>query len=63
MNLYKKYTAKPFSFLVIAATLASDNLLRFTKNLSKRIKKLIMKVCDTIINDTVNHISILLRKN
>ena len=37
MNLYKKYTAKPYSFLVIDATLASDNLLRFRKNLSKRI--------------------------
>ena len=37
MNLYKKYTAKPYSFLVIDATLASDNPLRFRKNLLKRI--------------------------
>ena len=37
MNLYKKYTAKPYSFLDIDATLASDNLLRFRKNLSERI--------------------------
>ena len=29
MNLYKKCTAKPYSFLVIDATLASDNPLRF----------------------------------
>ena len=29
INLYKKCTAKPYSFLVIDATLASDNLLRF----------------------------------
>ena len=37
MNLYKKCTAKPYSFLVIDATLASDNPLRFRKNLSERI--------------------------
>ena len=37
MNLYKKYTAQPYSFLVIDATLAWDNLLRFRKNLSERI--------------------------
>ena len=30
MNLYKKCTAKPYSFLVIDATLASDNLLKRT---------------------------------
>ena len=33
----KKCTAKPFSFLVIDATLASDNPLRFRKNLLERI--------------------------
>ena len=37
MNLYKKCTAKPYSFLVIDATLTSDNLLRFRKNPSERI--------------------------
>ena len=37
MNLYKKYTSKPYSFLVIDATLASDNPLRFRRNLSERI--------------------------
>ena len=35
MNLYKKCTAKPYSLLVIATTLASDNPLRFRKNLSE----------------------------
>ena len=29
INPYKKYTAKPYSFLVIVTTLASDNPLRF----------------------------------
>ena len=37
MSLDKKCTAKPYSFLVIDATLASDNPLRFRKNLSERI--------------------------
>ena len=37
MNLYKKCTAKPYSFLVIDYTLASDNPLRFRKNLLERI--------------------------
>ena len=37
MNLYKQFTVKEYSFLVIDATLASDNLLRFRKNLLKRI--------------------------
>ena len=33
INLYKKCTAKPYSFLVTDTTLASDNLLCFRKNL------------------------------
>ena len=37
MNLYKKCTEKPYSFLVIDTTLASDNSLRVRKNLLERI--------------------------
>ena len=37
MNLYKKCTAKPYSFLVIYTTLSSDNSLRFRKNFVERI--------------------------
>ena len=37
MNLYKKCTKKQYSFLVIDATLASDNPSRFRKNLLERI--------------------------
>ena len=37
LNLYKKCTAKPYYFLVNDATLASDNSLRFRKNLVERI--------------------------
>ena len=37
MNLHKKCTAKPYSFLVIDTTLASDNSLRLRKNLLERI--------------------------
>ena len=37
MNLYKTFTAKPYSFLVIDATFVSDNPSRFKKNLWERI--------------------------
>ena len=37
MNLYKKCTKKPYSFLVIDTTLASDNSSRFRKNLLETI--------------------------
>ena len=37
MNLYKKCTAKPKSFMVIDTTLTSDNPLRFRKNLVGKI--------------------------
>ena len=33
MTIYKKYTAEPYSLLVNDTTLASDNCLRFRKNL------------------------------
>ena len=33
MNIYKKYTKDPYSFLVNDTTLPSDNPLRFKKNL------------------------------
>ena len=32
-NIYRKYTNKPYSFLVIDTMLASNNPLRFRKNL------------------------------
>ena len=36
LNLYKKCTSNLYSFLVIDATLASDNPLRFRRNLLER---------------------------
>ena len=33
INIYRKCTAKPYSFLVDDTTFASDNPLRFRKNL------------------------------
>ena len=36
-NLLKNRTAKPYSFLIIDATLASDNLSHFRKNLLEKI--------------------------
>ena len=37
MNINKKCTVKPYSFMVIDTTLPSDNSLRFRKNLLERI--------------------------
>ena len=37
IKIYKKCTAEPYSFLVNDATLASENPLRFRKNLLKYI--------------------------
>ena len=37
MNLYKKCTEKPYPFLVIDTTLASDNSSRFRQNLLETI--------------------------
>ena len=54
MNLYKKYTAKlHVLFLAIDATIVSENLSRFRKNLLKRIWKLI-----TTIDDKIRHKSL-----
>ena len=44
MNLYKKCTLKPYSFLVNDTTLALENFLRFRLNLLERILKLMMLV-------------------
>ena len=38
MDFYKKCAAKPYSFLVIDTTLASDDPFGFGKNLLERIK-------------------------
>ena len=37
IKVYKKYTAEPYSFLVIDTTLPSDNILRLRKNLEKNV--------------------------
>ena len=52
MNLYKKHIAKPYSFLAIDTTLASDNSSHFRKNLLERDEKLQFD-----INREVAHIS------
>ena len=37
VNLYKKCITNPYSFLVINTTFASDNPLRFWKNVLERM--------------------------
>ena len=48
MNLYKKCTAKPYSFLVIDTTLATDNPLRFRKSFFQKEHKIVMNLDDRI---------------
>ena len=55
MNLYKKFTAKPYCLLVIYATHASDNRLCFRKNLLERIKKPIMIIDDKGIDEKLQY--------
>ena len=54
MNLHKKCTGKPYSFLVIDATLASDNPLGFRKNLSERIMVIDDKIRDEKLQYNIN---------
>ena len=37
MNRYKKYTVKPYSFLLIDTTLTADNVSHFRKNHLERM--------------------------
>ena len=55
MNLYKKYIAKSYSFLMNNTTLASDNPLRSGKNLLGRIPKLIMTADDKIRDEKLQY--------
>ena len=55
MNLYKKYTAKPYSFLVIDAILASDNTLCFRKHILERILKLIVTIDNKIRDEKLQY--------
>ena len=55
INLSKTCTAKPYSFLVFDATLASYNSLCFKKNLLKRIWKLIMTIDDKIRDEKLQY--------
>ena len=54
MNLYKKCTAKAYSYLVIDAT-ASDNPSCFRKNLLEKIQKLIMAIDDDIRDEKLQY--------
>ena len=55
VNLYKKCTVKTYSFLVIDATLASDNPLHFWKNLLETIWNLVIKIDNKIRDEKLLH--------
>ena len=59
INIYKKCTAKPYSFLVIDSTLASDNLfyvseIIFQKEYKKRIVTIDDKIRDEKLQPDIN---------
>ena len=51
MNLSKKCTTKPYSFLVIDATLASDNPSRVKKYFKKNIKTTLIMTIEKLQYD------------
>ena len=55
MNIYKKYTKEPYSFLVNDTTLPSDNLLRFRKNLLGQYIIKIMTIVDQIKDEKLQY--------
>ena len=48
MNQYKKCTARPYSFLGVDSTFASDDPLRYKNNLLEKLQKLIITIDDKI---------------
>ena len=55
MNLYKKSTEDPYSFLVIDTSLTSDNSLPFRNDLFDAIQKLILTIDDKIRDKKLQH--------
>ena len=58
MNPYKKCTVKPYSFLVIDSTLASDNSSLFRKKVLEKIQmliKLIIRIEEKIIDGKIQY--------
>ena len=53
--MYKKYTVKPYSFSVNDTTLASDNPLRFRKNLFEQVYYIIMTIVDQIKDEKLQY--------
>ena len=55
MSLYKKCTAKPYSFLVIETTPSPDNSLGFRHNFLERIWKQVMMIEDKIRDEKLHY--------
>ena len=51
----QKCTAKPYYFLIIDATFASNNSSRFRGNLLERISKLITTITDKIKDEILQY--------
>ena len=55
MSLPKKCTRKPYYYLVTDTALASDNSLRFRRNLLERKRKQIMAIADKIRDEKLQY--------
>ena len=55
MNLYKRCTARLYSFLVINTTSGAANCLCFRRNLLERIQKLFTAIDDKIRDEKLRH--------
>ena len=55
MNSYERCTTKPYTFLLIDASLTLDNSSNFKKNVLERIKKLIITSDDKIKDENLQY--------
>ena len=53
--IYNKWTAKPYSFLLVDTTLASNNSLHYRKNFLEGIPKLIVIIYDMITDEKLQY--------
>ena len=62
-RLYRNFTAKKYSFLLIDTTLPSENPFRFRKNLLQEVHRVIMTFDDKIRDETLFDIYMAAAKN
>ena len=54
-RLYRRYTANPCSFLVIATIIPSDNALNFQNNLLEEVEREAIAIDENITDEKLQH--------